>query len=398
MIIFIIILFLNKSVFLITIIIYISLAFSFLFIRFSSWGISELFPKRYEKNKNSYSVILPVKDEPKNNLINCLKSIIKQKGEKEILVGDDGSKIPVSEILKDNKEILNKIILIRIDKNQGKKEMQLRLLKLLNKKYKVCVQMDSDVILKDSDTLLKLTAPFGNNKIGIANGQSFIISNGSLVHRLQDFMSLCAYEIGRNSMGRFGINPCCSGELMAFRKDVFENFIDEYRNTKYFGKLMNFGEDRFMTNIFLREGYKSIMVKGVIAYTYPKDKLKDLLKQQLRWKKSGIRESIRCAKTCSKRNKYLGFWSILNFSLPLLFIMIMLTMFIHDIILFRFIHLLLFFGVIITISTISDLPLLIKYPRLIPMVIPFIFYNLFLITPLWAIALFKLNDTGWGTR
>ena len=78
---------------------------------------------------------------------------------------------------------------------------------------------------------------------------------------------------------------------------------------------MKFGEDRFMTNIFLREGYKSIMVKNATAITFPKNTLKELLKQQHRWKKSGIRESIRCAKTCGNNNLYLPVWSILNFNL-----------------------------------------------------------------------------------
>lgn len=386
---------LSRSIFSFIIRIYIVFGFIFLFVRFCLWGFSELFPKKYENNNNPYSVIVPVKDEPKGRLIKCLNSIINSQGEKEILVGDDGSELPIKEVLKGEKNILKHIKLIRSDKNTGKVGMQVKLIKMA--KYDVCVNVDSDVIVKDN-ALKKLTAPFGNNKIGIANGRIKIISNGSLLHRLQDYQYLCAYEISRGGMGRFGISHCCSGEMLAFRKDVFVNFLDEYKNEKFLGKNLTHGQDRFMTNIFLREGYKSINMPESIGYTYPKENYKLLLKQYWRWKKSSIRESFRCYKDCKRNNKYLSLWSLLHIILPFLFLIILLTSLITDLLTLNISHFIGLLLVIISFSCINELPLLIKYPKLIPMLPIYTLFNITCVMPLWFKALFTLDNNIWGTR
>jgi hyaluronan synthase len=395
-IIFIVLILLNKSIFLTTITAYISLAFLFLFTKFSLWGISDLFPKKYKKNYNPYSVIVPVKDEKEENLVKCLRRIINSNGEKQILVGDDGSKIDIRQVLKKYPDIYCNISIIRNEKNIGKKNVQLQLIE--KAKYEIIINIDSDILLNDKNTLIRLTAPFGKNKIGVANGNVRIINNKSLLHNLQDYLYFCANLIGRNSTGRFGINPCATGEIMAFRKDIFLKFVKEYQTAYYLGKPVRFGEDRLLTNIFLREGYDSIFVKEAKCWTYPKNTYKDFIKQQFRWRKSGIRESIRCLSFAYKKSPYLMFHSLFNFSLPILFFILLISIIIMNIISLSFGNLLTLFGVIITITTIADLPLLLENKHLIPIVIPFTLFNIFFITPLWIFALFNLNDNTWGTR
>jgi len=316
-----------------------------------------------------------------------------QKGTKQILIGDDGSDIPIINII--NKKYLKYIEIIRSNESIGKKEIQLL---LINKaKYDIAIQIDSDVVLSTKNDLKNLTSYFNkNNKIGIVNGKIRIISKNKLVEKIQEFQYYCANDIGRSGMGRFGINPCATGELMAFRLDIFKNHLNEYQNTTHIGKLMNFGEDRFMTNIFLKEGYKSIVAEDVACYTYPKTTLKTLLKQQKRWKISGVRESIRCAKEV--KNPYLKIWSILNFSLPILFFLLFINILLWDIVYSNYYGIFILFGSLIFISLIAEIPIFIKKPELIIWSIPFAIYNIVFITPLWIVSLLKQDETDWGTR
>jgi hyaluronan synthase len=287
-------------------------------------------------------------------------------------------------------------LIVRNEKNIGKKNVQLQLIK--EARYDIIINIDSDIILNDKKTLIYLTAPFGNNKIGISNGDVRIISNKSLLHNLQDYLYFCANTVGRKSTGRFGINPCASGEIAAFRKDIFLKFIHEYKDAIYMGKPVRFGEDRLLTNIFLREGYESIFVKEAKCWTYPKNTYKNFIKQQFRWRKSGIRESIRCLSFAHKRSPYLILHSLLNFSLPILFFILFISIIILNIIHFSFVNILTLFATIITVTTITDLPLLLENKHLTPTVVPFTLFNMFFITPLWIFALFNLDDNSWGTR
>lgn len=371
---------------------YLFLASALLINRLGFTAIANLFPKKYPRYENPYSVILPVKNEDPILLNKCIEMLVKQKGTKQILIGDDNSSPPLSEVIRP--DLLSQIDLI-INKGSGKKEMQLQLFNLA--KYEIAIQMDSDILLEGEDALQKLTSYFSKeNKIGIINGKIKLIANLSMTEKLQEFQYLCANEIGRSGMGRFGINPCATGELLAFRLDVFKNHLDEYANTKHIDQLMRFGEDRFMTNIFLREGYKSIVAEDVVCYTYPKKEFKTLLKQQRRWKLSGVRESVRCMRQV--KNPYLKAWSLFNFTLPMVFFILFLNLLVYDLFYFNIWGIIELFSSLIVVSFFSEIPILLKNPRLFYMVVPFTFYNILFITPLWFYSVFNQQETGWGTR
>jgi hypothetical protein len=255
---------------------YLTMAGLFLLNRLIFVFFAWIKPKKYKRQDNPYTVLLPVKNESPEILNKCIEMLVKQKGEKQILIGDDGSDIPIKDIIDDKYKRFVEIIR---GEGKGKKEMQLELIKLA--KYDIAIQIDSDIILSTENDLNNLTSYFSkSNSIGIINGKIRLLAEKNLTEKLQEFQYLCANEIGRSGMGRFGINPCATGELMAFRLDVFKNFLDEYQNKEHIGQIMKFGEDRFMTNIFLRVGFKSIVAEDVICYTYPKKQFKTLLKQQ----------------------------------------------------------------------------------------------------------------------
>jgi len=111
---------------------------------------------------------------------------------------------------------------------------------------------------------------------------------------------------------------------------------------------------------------------------------------------SGIRESLRCANEV--KNKYLKVWSILNFTLPIVFFLLFVNLLVMDIIYFDIKGIFVLFISLFTISLFAELPILVKNPKMITIALPFMIYNILFITPLWFVSLFKQDETIWGTR
>jgi|SRR3989338_3214475 len=239
---------------------YVITAVIFLLYRFTAWFYAEYKPAPdYGLSDEPYSILIPVKNEEKNLFIKTIQTIVEQKGKKEILIGDDCSDNKVEDLLKKYPLLYHNVKIYRANENIGKKAMQVYLLK--KAKYDLIINIDSDVVLGDNITTQKLIAPLKNRKVGLTNGGLSIFDpRKSFLNRAQSIMYYCANQIGRRSWGNFGINPVASGQTLAIRKSYFMPFIDEYSNKKFLGQKINFGEDRLMTNIFLREGYKSVYV------------------------------------------------------------------------------------------------------------------------------------------
>jgi hyaluronan synthase len=78
-----------------------------------------------------------------------------------------------------------------------------------------------------------------------------------------------------------------------------------------------YGDDRSLTNFLLRRNYSTLYAPEAIAHTIVPDTLSKFMKQQLRWKKSWIRENTIAATFMWKRNIVTSFSFYLGFILPL---------------------------------------------------------------------------------
>jgi len=82
----------------------------------------------------------------------------------------------------------------------------------------------------------------------------------------------------------------------------------------FLGKKITFGDDRALTNLMLRKGYKTIYHDKAEAYTIVPNTLKTFLKQQIRWKKGWFINSIRSVKFVTKRDPFVS----LTYFVPLI--------------------------------------------------------------------------------
>lgn len=375
--------------------IYILSALFFLLYRFAAWFYADFNPQKdYGLSDEPYTIIIPVKDEEPSLFIKAVEMAVAQQGKKEVFIGDDGSSIPVENLLRQHPELYKKVRIFRSEKNIGKKHIQVRLMK--QAKYDVIVEIDSDSVLENTTTVARLIAPLQDKKVGIANGCIGLYSKGSILNRIQLVMYYGGNNVGRKSWGNLGLNPVASGAILAIRKSYFVPFVNEYLNKKFLGKEICYGEDRLMTNIFLREGYNSVYVEKAKAKTVDCETLTKFTKQQIRWCQSGVRESLFLLGF--SKNVYLSTLVLFNLILPFVFTILFLTSLISSLLVGYWWHIPIIIGTLVIATFISNVPLVIENYRRFPDLIFFALCNVLLLSPLWFYALFTLNKTGWGTR
>jgi len=346
-----------------------------------------------------FSVMVPVYNEKPESLLECVKSIVDADGAKEILLVDDGSTNNIGNTMR-LLEIAypDMVRLHRFDTNMGKREAQAWAMQ--NAKHDIILQADSDVVFQP-DALVRLVAPLAHDtSIGLTTGNMLIKDEyRSWLNRVQGILWWSANNVGRQSLGSTGDMVCACGTSMAFRKSDFKPFLKEYLGQEYLGKPCRFGEDRYMTNIYLREGFKVVYCKASVGYTDAKETYRAYFKQQLRWRKSMIREGLYAMRTFAwKRSKVMYHYIALNILLPFMYLVIFMAFLIHLVMVRDFMPFIYFIGTVVAVTFIRDIYMVFMEPKRLAGIVPFALVNTVLVIPAWAIALYTLDDTGWGTR
>jgi hyaluronan synthase len=94
-------------------------------------------------------------------------------------------------------------------------------------------------------------------------------------------------------------------------------FLDEWLGQRFLGAEATFGDDRSMTNFMLRR-YKVIYDSEAICETIVPESMRTFLRQQIRWKKSWIRESLRAWRYMWRKHPLASSFFYLGTLFPLL--------------------------------------------------------------------------------
>ncbi len=89
----------------------------------------------------------------------------------------------------------------------------------------------------------------------------------------------------------FGAVLCCCGSLSFYRSKVIWDNLEEFVDQQFLGQTATFGDDRRLTNYALRAG-RVVFAEDARAQTAVPERFGHYLRQQVRWNKSFIRESV----------------------------------------------------------------------------------------------------------
>lgn len=243
----------------------------------------------------------------------CVQSLLNQTYEyREIIIVNDASTDQTGKILdKYEKEGLVKII--HLKENLGKKKALGQA--MLQAKGEIFAFTDSDSVLAE-DAIEKVVKILQFNPlIGAVSGHCRALNgNKNLLTKIQDSWYEGQFSIRKAFESVFGAVTCVSGPLAVFRKEAIYNFIPAWENDTFLGEEFRFATDRTLTGFvlgsksigeklkrrykdspFVKEidyptrDWKVVYSKSAKAWTNVPDSFSKVIKQQIRWKKSFIR-------------------------------------------------------------------------------------------------------------
>ncbi|MCH4561225.1 MULTISPECIES: chitooligosaccharide synthase NodC [Mesorhizobium] len=254
----------------------------------------------------SVDVIIPCYNENPRTLAACLASVATQEyaGDLHVYVVDDGSGnrdtlVPVHHAYVDDP----RFTFIQLGKNVGKRKAQIAAIRISSGDFVLSV--DSDTTL-EPEVVTKLTERMRDPAIGAAMGQ-LVASNrtDSWLTRLIDMEYWLACNEERAAQARFGAVMCCCGPCAMYRRSSLLSLLDQYETQLFRGKPSDFGEDRHLTILMLKAGFRTEYVPEAVAATVVPDSLQAYLRQQLRWARSTFRDTLLALRLLPSLDRYL---------------------------------------------------------------------------------------------
>ena len=234
----------------------------------------------------------------------------------EVIVVDDCSKDRsaerVEEIIAKLKEadtgdhayrVAERIRFFRQSANLGKRDAMARGAR--EAKHELLVFVDSDSFL-DPFAIRNIVQPFKDKEMGGVSGRTDVANTyTNALTKMQAVRYSIAFRIMKAAEGYFDAATCLSGPLSCYRRDLVLKYMDAWLNQRFLGQKATFGDDRSMTNFILRHNRTTYQDSAVCMTIVPRS-YKVFLRQQMRWKRSWLRESLIASRFMWKKEPFMA--------------------------------------------------------------------------------------------
>jgi hyaluronan synthase len=237
------------------------------------------------------SIVLPVKNEEANieEVVRRCFSARYPSDKLELIVIDDGSTDKTWEALERVKAEFPRLQTHRFEKNKGKRHGMAWGAE--HATGEILIFMDSDSLV-EPEGFYRIIQPFYDESVGAVAGHTLIIvEEGNTISKMESVRYFVSQRVMKAAESIFGAVTCCPGPFSAYRRDAVMKILPEWLNQTFLGAAATFGDDRSLTNRILKE-YNVVYHAGARCSTYAPNTWPGFLKQQLRWKKSWVRETL----------------------------------------------------------------------------------------------------------
>jgi hyaluronan synthase len=198
--------------------------------------------------------------------------------------------------------------------NKGKRDAMA--LGAVEAKHELLVFVDSDSFL-DPFAVRNIVQPFKDKEMGGVSGRTDVANTyTNALTRMQSVRYYIAFRVMKAAESYFDSVTCLSGPLSCYRRDLVLKYADAWLNQKFLGQKATFGDDRSMTNFILRHNRTAYQDSAICATIVPHSYTM-FLKQQMRWKRSWLRESLIAARYIWKKEPFMSLSFYMGLLVPI---------------------------------------------------------------------------------
>lgn len=187
---------------------------------------------------------------------------------------------------------------------------------VLDAKHDLVVFVDSDSFL-DPFAIRNLVQPFKDPKMGGVAGRTDVANTyTNVLTKIQAVRYHIAFRVMKAAESVFDAVSCLSGPLACYKKEIIIDNMDAWLNQTFLGHEATFGDDRAMTNFILKK-YRTSYQDSAVCSTIVPNSHKVFLKQQMRWKRSWLRESLIASKFMWKKEPFAALTFYIGVMVPI---------------------------------------------------------------------------------
>lgn len=263
------------------------------------------------------SVVIACKNEESSiyDTIDCVFRSDYPKDCLEVIAIDDGSTDDTLAEMSRAKEMYPRTTIISFEKNLGKRHGMAAGARKASGEILVYVDSDSFV---QRNTLRKLVQGFIDPEVGAVCGHANVTNaENNALTKMQQVRYFVAFRVVKAAESLFSTVTCCSGCLAAYRRAYVMDVLDSWLNQSFLGVQATFGDDRSLTNFMLRR-YRVIYDCEAVCTTLVPTRYRVFFRQQLRWKKSWIRETLLGCRFMWRRHPLAAFFFYMGAIVPVI--------------------------------------------------------------------------------
>lgn len=244
----------------------------------------------------SVTVVMPVFNEGAL-VAEAIRSVAASRypaGRLELVIVDDGSTDDSwLHILRGARAVSDriKVTTLRHVSNKGKRHALH--LGFSRGRSEVFVTVDSDSLLHPNAICNGAAALVRDRRVGCVAGCVEVLNpRASLITRFLKCSFSLSFKFVRAYQNEFRGVFCTPGALSFYRAAFVREVADEWVSQRFLGQACTTGEDRSMTNLFLREGWLTAYQGNSKVFSKMPETFAGMCRMFLRWARSNIRETV----------------------------------------------------------------------------------------------------------
>ena len=232
----------------------------------------------------------------------------------QVIAVDDGSTDATWEALVRSQQRHPSLELIRFETNRGKRFGMAAAARRAS--GEVIIYVDSDSFVR-RDAVARIVQGFADPEVSAVCGHAKVANaSENFLTKMQEVRYYVAFRIVKAAESLFSTVTCCSGCLAAYRRATLLPILEIWLAQSFLGRPATFGDDRSLTNFMMRR-WRVIYDSKAVCSTIVPARMGQFFRQQLRWKKSWIRESLLASMFMWKRHPLAAFYFYLGVIFPL---------------------------------------------------------------------------------